>query len=350
MINNFWKTISYKDTTERAVKQDILLKTITCILLACVSGILTILNVVKHFTLMSITTIILTVGLLIAAFLCGYLKRIDAATVLVAALGMFIFTYYAVTGANEGFAILWITMVPLISMLWMGLRIGFFVSLYFVILLDVIFYSDIRVSMSAHYTEIFMIRFPILYFATFVVSVWIFYQKLKSHMLSDNAGRRDALTNIDNRLGYELKRKTLFANGRIPCLHVVAFDINCLKKINDENGHKAGDELIIAASEIIAKSFFDYTVFARIGGDEFVLLSTSESFDFEGSKERLCSLCDSWKGEEAPFLAISCGHAVARDITEKEYTGLLQAADYAMYEDKDCFYKSTGLERRKGNL
>lgn len=60
--------------------------------------------------------------------------------------------------------------------------------------------------MSTHYTDIFMTRFPILYLGTFVVSTWIFYQKLKSQMESDNAGRLDTFTQIDNRLGFDINQ------------------------------------------------------------------------------------------------------------------------------------------------
>lgn len=344
---NFWETISYKDTSDRAVKQDILLKTITCIILAFVAGILTILNINKHFSFMTVTTTILSLGMVVAAVLCGKFKRTDIATALVAVLGIIILTDYAVSGQNEGFAILWITMVPLICMLWMGFKIGFAVSLYFQIMLIVIFYTGVRDSMGAHYTDIFMTRFPILYFGTFFVSTWIFYQKQKSQMLSDRAGRMDALTQVDNRLGYDLKLSAVFNKKTVSDLHVLVFDINRLKYINDEFGHKAGDEIIVAACNAIMEAFPDYNVFARVGGDEFCLLSTKKDLNFQEGKETLKNITSKWKGQYAPFLSISCGHAYGQEVTEEAYRNLLYEADQKMYEDKSKFYQENAIDRRR---
>lgn len=343
----FLEIASYKDTTERAVKQELLQKTITCIILAFVAGTLTLLNIHKHFTFMTITTSILTIGLLIAALLCGYWKRADLATILVAILGIFIFTYYAISGANDGFAILWITMVPLISMLWMGFRIGFLTSLYFQVLLIVIFHTGLRERMGVFYTEIFMTRFPLLYMGTFMVSTWIFFQKLKMQMLSDTIGRKDSLTLIDNRLGYDLKISTLFQEELISYVQIVVFDVNRLKYVNDKYGHKAGDEIIISVSKIIKKVFYDYDIFARVGGDEFILVSVGKPFNFEERKKQLKEAAKKWKGEWSSELSISCGYSQGQNVTEEEYGKLLQVADNEMYKDKKKFYEEQGIERRK---
>lgn len=342
-----WETISYKDVSERAVKQDILLKTITCLILALVAGILNLLNINKHFSFMTITTSILTVGMIVSAILCGKFKKTDIASIIVAVLGIVILTDYAVSGANEGFAILWITMVPLICMLWMGFKIGFVVSLYFQIMLFVIFYTGLREQMSIHYSDIFMTRFPLLYLGTFFVSTWIFYQKQRSQMLSDRAGRMDALTQVDNRLGFDLKLSDVFSKKSVPYLHVIVFDVNRLKYINDECGHKAGDEIIIAACNAILEVFSDYTVFARVGGDEFYLISTNQVLDFEEGKDKLEKVTSEWKGKYAPFLSISCGHAFGQDVTEETFLNLVHEADQKMYLDKSNYYMENSIDRRR---
>lgn len=59
---------------------------------------------------------------------------------------------------------------------------------------------------------------------------------------------------------------------------VVVCDINGLKQINDTLGHKAGDELICQASEIICNLFKRSPVF-RIGGDEFVVILAGLDYD-----------------------------------------------------------------------
>ena len=55
------------------------------------------------------------------------------------------------------------------------------------------------------------------------------------------------------------------------------------KKVNDNQGHEKGDELLSAASKIIADSFGRYGKAYRIGGDEFCVLmmgvSLQESYE-----------------------------------------------------------------------
>ena len=84
----------------------------------------------------------------------------------------------------------------------------------------------------------------------------------------------DALTHVKNRAAYELQLeeyrkkagpKSKFAFG------AVLFDVNNLKKINDELGHYSGDEYIKNACKLICTTYKNSPVY-RIGGDEFVAL------------------------------------------------------------------------------
>jgi predicted signal transduction protein with EAL and GGDEF domain len=81
----------------------------------------------------------------------------------------------------------------------------------------------------------------------------------------------DALTGIGNRRSYEESIVKEKAYSGIRHLAIVAFDVNYLKESNDNLGHKAGDELLIATANIIKKHLSEGTganIF-RTGGDEF---------------------------------------------------------------------------------
>ncbi|MCL4365488.1 GGDEF domain-containing protein [Candidatus Marsarchaeota archaeon] len=86
--------------------------------------------------------------------------------------------------------------------------------------------------------------------------------------------RKDPLTGIGNRLMYdeainEASRR--FVTEGVDYA-VVMLDLNGLKGINDENGHKAGDALIIATANTLQGGKRDDDIVCRFGGDEFVII------------------------------------------------------------------------------
>ena len=116
--------------TEETVRSDINTKVSTAVILSGASLLLTVLNIFNHNRFMLITTAVLTVGFAFCAVLCGVYKKRTATNVVMAFLIAGIFSIYALTGENEGFAILWILLVPLIAMNLIGLRVGTALSFY----------------------------------------------------------------------------------------------------------------------------------------------------------------------------------------------------------------------------
>jgi diguanylate cyclase (GGDEF)-like protein len=79
--------------------------------------------------------------------------------------------------------------------------------------------------------------------------------------------RIDSLTGVGNRLAW---REALGAERAGAAILVV--DLDNLKKVNDQQGHEAGDEHLRAASNILREAAGPSAVVARIGGDEFAVL------------------------------------------------------------------------------
>ncbi len=103
----------------------------------------------------------------------------------------------------------------------------------------------------------------------------------------------DALTHVKNRNAYEVRleevrKKT--AGKSTPGFGIVLFDINDLKKINDELGHYSGDEYIKNSCKLICSIYKNSPVY-RIGGDEFVVILEGKPF------ERRDDLLDEFKSE-----------------------------------------------------
>ncbi len=87
------------------------------------------------------------------------------------------------------------------------------------------------------------------------------------------SGRRDALTGLGNRRAYDerlaVEAERARRYGRQ--LAVVLLDLDGFKRVNDELGHPAGDDVLRGVAELLAGSRLADDAF-RIGGDEFAVL------------------------------------------------------------------------------
>ena len=105
--------------------------------------------------------------------------------------------------------------------------------------------------------------------------------------LANEMARRDALTHVKNKTAYHEQEKELQKQIEETCepFGIVICDINGLKLINDTEGHKAGDEYIIACCTLICRTFQHSPVY-RIGGDEFTAVLRGEDYE---NREKLIS-------------------------------------------------------------
>jgi len=103
--------------------------------------------------------------------------------------------------------------------------------------------------------------------------------------------------------------------------------VDGLKVVNDQQGHAAGDALLISVADAIRTVIRDHDVAARLGGDEYALLAVEYDDDGHyGLRERL-------EGEfERRGLTVSLGFA------QRQFDGGISAAieraDAAMYQCK----------------
>ena len=99
--------------------------------------------------------------------------------------------------------------------------------------------------------------------------------------LAREKANRDALTGVKSKHAWLETEAEI--NARITAsvqkpFSLAVCDLNGLKYINDNLGHKEGDRYILSASEIICNTFAHSPVF-RIGGDEFVVLLTDRDYE-----------------------------------------------------------------------
>ncbi len=143
----------------------------------------------------------------------------------------------------------------------------------------------------------------------------------------------DPLTKLYNRRHLIERLATLSTVKRN--LTVMVFDIDDFKSINDQFGHLAGDQAIVAVANT-AKSVTDEKVtLARIGGEEFALVSVSLSA--EEAQTLACEICTHVNQMPIPLdgqnihVSISLGCAYYPKFDEQPS---LQDADQLMYHGK----------------
>ena len=91
----------------------------------------------------------------------------------------------------------------------------------------------------------------------------------------------DALTGVWNRRHFELAVRSAIAQAKrqgMP-LSMMMFDIDHFKLVNDNYGHPAGDQVLVALTNLIRINLREGDVLSRWGGEEFVVLLADCSAD-----------------------------------------------------------------------
>lgn len=149
----------------------------------------------------------------------------------------------------------------------------------------------------------------------------------------------DQLTKTFNRRAGLAKLKKLMQHGNRRNLEMSLcfIDINGLKIINDQLGHKYGDQLIIDAVDIIKKEIRHDDFIIRMGGDEFLIafIGINAAISEEAWK-RICKRYKEINEQEDRLYNISVSHGISEyDHLEKtEIEKLIKVADMKMYEEK----------------
>lgn len=146
----------------------------------------------------------------------------------------------------------------------------------------------------------------------------------------------DYLTNIYNRrkleeiLAEEYEKYLRYA---IPCV-VIMFDIDLFKEVNDNFGHKEGDNVLQEISEIARQHLRKSDVFGRWGGEEFliILFNTTMNTALEVA-EKLRLMVASHQFSILRQLTISLG--VAESQKNEHLDDFMRRVDTCLYKAKE---------------
>lgn len=143
------------------------------------------------------------------------------------------------------------------------------------------------------------------------------------------AAEKDSLTGLPNRYCMQCDIMKNEKNGG--SMAVLLFDVNFLKKVNDTEGHLAGDNLIRSTAFCIRECFGLENIdnCYRIGGDEFMaLLSGCDESDVRTRINRFGKMTKEKK------LTVSVGYAYTSNSGINNFEELMKEADRNMYEHK----------------
>lgn len=148
----------------------------------------------------------------------------------------------------------------------------------------------------------------------------------------------DTLTPVSNRRHFmdELGRWCWRAHRYGGDYGLLFIDVDNLKAVNDQNGHQAGDVVLIAIAKALQASVRRSDLVARVGGDEFaVLLDNIPATELPGKAERMTQAVARL---EIPFAGKPLKPSISSGWTAIEGsvkpTELLFRADRSMYAAK----------------
>lgn len=176
--------------------------------------------------------------------------------------------------------------------------------------------------------------------ATLLASIQFFVtnslDRKKQQAYLEKLSYRDMLTGLYNRNRY-IERLEAYKQVQDQQIGAIYIDLNGLKKVNDEQGHRAGDEMIVRAAGTIAGIFAEDAY--RVGGDEFVviLLDVSRE-DFARKTEQL--------RRQMQENSVDASIGGVWQASTENLENLLRRADENMYREKKRYYSQADAARK----
>ncbi len=152
---------------------------------------------------------------------------------------------------------------------------------------------------------------------------------------------KDSLTSLSNRRAFneaglrEFNRSRRYGRS----LSLVAFDLDNLKRINDEYGHPLGDEAIRRVGAILAQAGRSADLAARLGGDEFAIILPETELSEASALATRCIAAlaaEELRYDEALVIRLGMSAGAAALLPEDlSFDALYARADRALYHAKN---------------
>ncbi|MBQ4219319.1 MAG: diguanylate cyclase [Butyrivibrio sp.] len=165
--------------------------------------------------------------------------------------------------------------------------------------------------------------------------LFIYVQRRDIHM--------DYLTGTVNRRGIDAALRKAMADSAENPFCAVMIDIDYFKLINDNFGHKVGDEVLEGIAAILLETFDKKDVVGRYGGDEFCIIThMTDELEIEKRIHQVKKLVEDfeWSNRGKMDLSVSAGIAVYSKEMEMHGKDFMEFVDSRMYEEKALHHLS----------
>ncbi len=170
----------------------------------------------------------------------------------------------------------------------------------------------------------------------------------------EEAAALDPVTGAFNRRYFHVRLKEELERARrhqLP-LALLILDIDDFKKVNDSQGHVAGDRALRDVAEILRRSLRVFDVCARFGGDEFALIMPGSSVrSAETVAARILELIEAHhlNAEDVRPVGVTVSIGLAMSSPDIDPLDLIAQADLALYAakraGKNCVRVHPGADR-----
>jgi diguanylate cyclase len=203
--------------------------------------------------------------------------------------------------------------------------------------------KDNTQSITAMISEAESVLKPTLELSQEIAAAYDALRYQTSSLMSFTENRTDSLTGLGNRRAMEEGLNSQFAlTGRYRTIFSIAiFDLDFFKRINDEHGHLAGDELLRQFGEVLGETIRETDLSCRFGGEEFVVVMPET--DLAGA----CRFAERIRSSTEKRLETTVSAGVAMALDGDTAKSLIGRADEALYAAKhngrNCIYSHSGL-------
>lgn len=242
--------------------------------------------------------------------------------------------YMVVDGGSLGDFIIWMPIITLFFFLTLGTKRGLYYSIVIFLTTFVIGIVYLHVLSSesidslGQYYFANLVYIIVLYYAQHVFKTYADLEMFKKHAYYDS------LTRIANRLRIDewLENKLKAFKDKREQFSIIFFDIDHFKLVNDNFGHKIGDEVLVELAQLIQQHLTNRELFGRWGGEEFIIITSTAGEDTVKLAEDLRKVVANHHFKGAGNLTASFGVTYSRPGDSID--SLLSRADKGLYQCK----------------